>query len=114
MTSPSVASAPPPPGDSEADAIAAVVLACPAVAAVSGGPHGTAATYLPGRSVPGVRCDTDLVEVHVVLRYGSSVGDAVSQLRGALVRQLAGRRLDVVFEDVTDPVEAAAAESGSC
>lgn len=114
MTSPSVASAPQPPGDSEADVIAAVVLACPAVAGVSGGPHGTAATYLPGRSVPGVRCGTDLVEIHVVLRYGSSVGDAVSQLRGALVRQLAGRRLDVVFEDVTDPVEAEVSESGAC
>lgn len=89
--------------DVDPDAVAALVLACPAVAGLSGGPFGAAATYLPGRTVPGVRVQPDTVEVHVVLCYGATVADLAGQVRQALSGQVRGRTLDVVVEDVADP-----------
>ena len=47
------------------DAISRIVSSCPGVAALSG----TARSYLPGRTVPGVSVDTDRVDVFVVARY---------------------------------------------
>lgn len=90
--------------DVDPDDVSARVLACPAVAGLSGGPFGTVATYLPGRSVAGIRVGTDTVEVHVVVRYGPTVIDLVGQIRQALKGHTLDRPVDIVVEDVADPV----------
>ena len=91
--------------DVDPELIAAVVLGCPAVAALSGGPSGTAATYLPGRKVPGVRLTPTAVVVHVVARYGPPVGEVARQIRTAL-GGLVSTRVDVVVEDLLmEPVQ---------
>jgi hypothetical protein len=54
-----------------ADRIAAAVAGCPAVAALADGP---VATYLPGRTVPGVAVRDNLVVVAVVARHGPPPG----------------------------------------
>lgn len=89
--------------DLDPDAVAALVLACPAVAGLSGGAFGTAATYLPGRSVAGIRIQPDAVEVHVVAHYGRTVPELAGQVRRALAGRTAGRTVDIVVEDVADP-----------
>ena len=90
--------------DVDPDDVSARVLACPAVAGLSGGPFGTVATYLPGRSVAGIRVGTDTVEVHVVVRYGPTVIELVGQIRQALTGHTLDRPVDIVVEDVADPV----------
>lgn len=87
----------------DADVVAALVLACPAVAGLSGGPFGAAATYLPGRCVTGVRIGPDAVEVHVVARHGPGVLELARQVRRALVDVVRGRAVDVVVEDISGP-----------
>jgi hypothetical protein len=86
--------------DVDPDTVAALVLACPAVAGLSGGPSGGAATYLPGRKVAGVRISPDTVEVHVVARYGPTVGELAGQVRSALAGRVLGRTVDLVVEDL--------------
>ena len=95
--------------DVDPDTVAALVLGCPAVAGLSAGPFGTAASYLPGRVVPGVRVGPDAVEVHVVARYGPTVAELAGQVRTALAGRVLGRRVDVVVEDLADPAAGAPA-----
>ena len=45
----------------EADRISAAVSSCSDVAGMSTGPFGEARSYLPGRSVPGVTVNDDVV-----------------------------------------------------
>jgi len=89
--------------DVDPDTIAALVTSCPAVAAMSGGPFGAAATYLPGRTVPGVQITPDTVEVHVVARYAFPVAELATQVRRVLSGQVLGRSVDIVVEDLQDP-----------
>jgi len=95
--------------DVDPDAVAALVVACPAVGGLSAGPFGAAATYLPGRRVSGVRLERDVVEAHVVLRYGATVAELAGQIRRALSGQVKGRRVDIVVEDVLDRADPSAA-----
>lgn len=88
--------------DVDPDTVAALVLACPAVAGLSGGPSGTAATYLAGRRVLGVRISPDIVEVHVVSRLGPTIGELAGQVRAALAGRVLGRTVDIVVEDLAD------------
>lgn len=89
--------------DVDPDTIAALVKSCPAVAGLSGGRFGAAATYLPGRKVPGVQIHPGAVEVHVVGRYGIAVSELGDQIRRVLSGQVLGRKVDIVVEDLTDP-----------
>lgn len=86
--------------DIDPDTVAARVLACPAVAGLSAGPFGAAATYLPGRKVTGVRISPNTVEVHVVARYGPTVTELAGQVRSALSGRVLGRTVDIVVEDL--------------
>ena len=54
--------------DALAEPVAAAVLACPAVARLSGGPFGTVGTHLPGRRVTGVQITTTGITVRLVAR----------------------------------------------
>lgn len=85
---------------SEARSIAAAVRAAPTVARLSGGPFGGAGTYLPGHRVTGVEIGAETVEVHVVGRYGHTVGEIADEVRDAVSQISGGRRVDVVIEDL--------------
>lgn len=100
-------SAPLTAGGSDADRIAAAVLACPAVAALHGGRFGEIATYLPGRRVAGVRVTDRSVEVHVVGRYPAPVAEIADQVRAALRPLVGPDRVDVVVGDYAAPGESA-------
>lgn len=94
----------------EADRISAAVLSCPDVTGMSAGAFGEIRCYLPGRSVPGVTLDDDVVAVHVVARFGPPLGVVVEQIAAALNPLLGGRQLHVTVEDVTLPGEEAACD----
>lgn len=89
--------------DIDPDLVARRVLACPGVAGLSAGPWGAAVTYLPGRRVTGVRLSPAAVEVHLIARYGPSVGELAGQVRAALAGQVGGRQVDIVVEELADP-----------
>ncbi len=98
--------------DIDPDVVAGLVISCPAVAGMSGGPLGAAATYLPGRRVAGVQVSPSRVEVHVVARYGTTVAELAAQVRRVLAGQVRGRTVDIVVEDVEDrPASALGARS---
>ena len=84
----------------DVDAIAAAIMACPAVAGLHEGGNLAVATYLPGRRVVGVRVEDQRVLVSVVLGSGSSVRMLESQVRSALAPHVRGRRVDVHVADV--------------
>lgn len=84
-----------------ADQIAEVVVAtCPAVAGLAAGP---VATYLPGRTVPGVAIRDDAVLVAVVAWYGTPLADVAEQVRGAVHPLVPLRRIDVSIDDLAVP-----------
>jgi hypothetical protein len=83
-------------------AVAAAVLAHPAVARLDGGPFGTIASLLPGRRVEGVRIGEgdEPVEIAVVARLGTPLPALADEL-GALVRAVLGPvAVDVTISDV--------------
>jgi hypothetical protein len=90
----------PAPATAEVDAIAAAVVACPAVAGLHEGGTRAVATYLPGRRVIGVRLEDQRVLVSVVLASGSSVGMLEDQVRSRLAPHARGRQVDVHVADV--------------
>lgn len=92
-------------GDSEPERISVAVLACPDVSDLSAGAFGEIRSYLPGRSVPGVKVDDDAVEVHIVARFGPPLRAIAAQIDDALAPLLAGRELRVTVEDVTIPAD---------
>lgn len=109
----------PPPGGAvvavagtEADAVAAAVLACPAVVGLRAG-GGLVATYLPGRRVEGVRTGPDAIEVSVVARLGVPVRTLDAQVRAALAPHARGRAVHLHVEDVVDLVAAPAPDPAS-
>ncbi|WP_307801150.1 hypothetical protein [Microbispora triticiradicis] len=77
--------------------IAERVLSCPDVAGLSRGPFGAVATYLPGDLVPGVAVRDDVIEVHVVARYGRPLPEVAELIRDAIGDLAAGRRMDVAI-----------------
>ena len=84
-----------------ADAVAAAVLRCPDVVALSDGRIGEVASYLPGRRIAGVRvgADGDLT-VHVVGRYGSTVAALVVQVRAAVHAAVGPTTVHVGVDDL--------------
>jgi hypothetical protein len=87
----------------DVDVVAATVRACPGVDELDGGQPGGVATYLAGRRIDGLRVDRYAIEVQVRARWGTPAVEVAAQIRGALAVIAAGRRLDVIIVDVTDP-----------
>ena len=85
--------------------IAEALLAHPAVAALSAGPFGTVATYLPGRRLNGVVMGEgdEPTRVSVVLRFGAPVRVTADELRRIVARISGARRVDVVVTDLEMP-----------
>jgi len=84
----------------DVDTVAAVTLACPAVAGLHQDGTRFVVTYLAGRRVVGVRVDDDRVLVSVVLAQGASVPGLDKQVRNALAPLVEGRSVDVHVADV--------------
>jgi hypothetical protein len=93
--------------DARVDALRRVaenVDRAPSVARRTSGALGTAAAYLPGERIDGIRVRDDRLEVHVVMRWGTTV-DAVER---EVVAAVAGGgwdpdRVDVVIDDIEAP-----------
>jgi hypothetical protein len=83
-----------------ADAVAAAVLACPAVASLHGGGLRRTATYLPGRLVEGVHVDEDRIRVSVVAVQDVPVPVLAEQIRAAVAPLAPGRAIDVHLADL--------------
>lgn len=82
-------------------ALAARIDAAPSVARRSGGILGTAAAYLPGERIEGLRVrDRDRLEVHVVMRWGSTVDDVEREVLDAIGPLWDRPAVDVVIEDI--------------
>lgn len=88
-----------------ADAVAAAVLACPAVVALHAGGRRQVATYLPGRRITGVSLDERSVQVAVVVSYGVPVSVLDQQVRLALAPLAAGREVHLHVADLQLPAE---------
>jgi uncharacterized alkaline shock family protein YloU len=83
-----------------ADAVAAAVRGCSAVARLAVGP---VATYLPGRLIRGVAVRDGEVRVAVVARYGPPLPQVAADVRGAVRRVDPGLRVEVMIEDIDLP-----------
>ena len=87
------------------DAVAEAARSCPQVARLSGGLVGEVATYLPGRSVTGVRVTDDEGEVHIVARWSPNLPAVADAVRRAVEPVTGGLRTSVYVEDVELPEE---------
>ncbi len=84
----------------DVDALAGAALACPSVTRLAGGGPVEVATYLPGRRVHGVRLDDDVVEIHVVARFGAVLPDVAADVRAAVGPLVPGREVSVFVDDL--------------
>jgi len=87
----------------DADAVASAALACDSVADLSAGSVEEVATYLPGHRVKGIRVRDDVVEVHVVAKWGVPLPDVGRQVQAAVGALVGGRSIVVAIEDVDVP-----------
>lgn len=84
-------------------AIAARIDAAPSVARRSGGLWGTAAAYLPGERIEGLRLrDAHTLEVHVVMTWESTVDDVERDIAAAVGDRWNGGSVDIVIDDIGD------------
>lgn len=93
------------------DLISDAVAGCPDVAALSAGEFGQIRSYLAGRTVPGVRLDDALLDVHIVARYGTPLHTIADRIGQAVRPWLTGRSLTVTVEDILLPGETLRAET---
>jgi hypothetical protein len=92
----------------EADVVAAIVQRCAGVSALDGGPFGEVATYLPGRTVPGVAVDDSRIRVQVRSAWGVPAADVAALITAALAPLAGPRPVDVSIADIDDPPAAPA------
>ena len=86
-----------------AERVMQAAASCPAVAGLSGGPYGTVATYLPGRTLLGVAVRAGEVEVCVTAWYGLPLAEAAQQVRDAVTAAVPGHTVNVIIGDVAAP-----------
>lgn len=89
----------------DVDRVAVAVAACPHVAGLLPGEHGTHATLLPGRWVEGVRVLDDgpgpaRIAVTVAAHFGAPMSRLVEQVRSAVAVHAPGHPVDVTVADV--------------
>ena len=85
------------------DAVAAAVLGCAGVAGLDGGQFGEVASYLPGRTVPGVVVSGGRVMVQIRSRWAVAAPDLAARVTAALAPLTGRRPVDVVIADIDDP-----------
>jgi hypothetical protein len=87
----------------DAEVIARMVLACPAVDDLDADTPGSPTTYLPGRRVVGVSVAAAVIWVQVRMRWGTTVDVLNQQVRTALAPFTEGRRIEIMVSDITVP-----------
>jgi hypothetical protein len=87
----------------DVDAVAAAVQGCAGVAGLDGGRYGEVATYLPGRTVPGVVIHGGRLLVQVRSRWGVAAPQLAALITSVLVPLTGRRPVDVVIADIDDP-----------
>lgn len=87
----------------DVDAVAAAVRRCPGVEDLAVGALGSAASYLPGRTVPGIAVTADRVTIQVRARWAVTTAELATQVRAAVRGLIGPRRLDIVIADIGDP-----------
>jgi hypothetical protein len=95
------------------DAVAAIVRCCAGVSALDGGPFGEVASYLPGRTVPGVAVDASRIRVQVRSKWGVRATDVAALITAALAPLAGTRPVDVAIADIDDPPAAQPAGVGA-
>jgi len=85
------------------ESAAAVVLECAGVSGLAEGPFGEVATYLPGRTVAGIRVGGGRVTVSIRCAWGVPVAEVATLIRAVLVPVTGLRPVDVVVADIDDP-----------
>jgi hypothetical protein len=85
------------------DAVAAVVRRCAGVSALDGGPFGEVASYLPGRTVPGVAVGDGRIRVQVRSKWGVPATDLAALIAAELAPLAGPRPVDVAIADIDDP-----------
>jgi hypothetical protein len=97
--------------------IAARVDAAPSVARRSGGVLGSAAAYLPGERIEGLKIrDAQRLEVHVVMRWGTTADDVEREVLAAVGDRWDVGPVDIVVDDIAlpdEPTQAAVASGPS-
>lgn len=90
----------------DVDRVAAAARACDGVAHLDGGTSTPAqapvVSYLPGRTVPGVRVEPDRVTVQVTAQWGVPVPELGRRIQAAVAPHVAGRRVDVIVGGLVD------------
>jgi hypothetical protein len=94
----------------DVDVVAAIVQGCAGVSALDGGPFGEVASYLPGRTVPGVAVDDNRIRVQVRSEWGVPAADVAALISAALAPLAGTRPVDVAIADIDDPPAAQPAE----
>lgn len=90
-----------------ADRVKAAVLAVDGVVDLAGGISGEVATYLPGRSVPGIRLpEPGTAEVHVVIAPGHDIPDLAARIQRGVIA-LGLQQVQVHIDDLREPEESA-------
>ena len=87
----------------DVDAVAAVVRGCAGVSGLDGGPYGGVATYLPGRTVPGIVVRDGRVGVQVRSAWGVEAPLLAAMITAALAPLTGGYPVDVAIADIDDP-----------
>jgi hypothetical protein len=77
---------------------------------LDGGPFGEVASYLPGRTVPGVAVDDSRIRVQVRSEWGVPAADVAALITAALTPLAGPRPVDVAIADIDDPPAAQPAE----
>ena len=85
-----------------AQTIASAVTSVRGVADLHGGMFGEAATYLPGRRIPGVRLNGADTEIHVSVLFGHPVRATAEAVRDVVAALVTGP-IHVTVEDVIRP-----------
>ncbi|EHR61439.1 Asp23/Gls24 family envelope stress response protein [Saccharomonospora cyanea] len=84
----------------DVDRVADTTRACPGVLGLEGGvarpAQAPAVSYLPGRTVPGVRVESDRVTVQVIGEWGVPIPELGRRIQAAVAPHVAGRRVDVI------------------
>ena len=87
----------------DVDAVHAVLGATPGVTRIGGSAPGSLTTYLPGRSVPGVRITPAAVEVEIVAGWERPVPAVARDVQQRLAGLVAGRAVHVTVTDLESP-----------
>jgi len=86
------------------NAVAAAVRGCPGVDDLDGGPPAErVATYLPGRTIDGLKVTQDTLTVQIRGVWNVPVVQIGAQIRVAVANLAVGRTVDIVIADLTPP-----------